>query len=392
MKARFLFSLSLALTVLSCRRSDPAPKKEAETAASASQLVFNRAQIEHGGVRWEAAASSTAAPAIELPGQLVPNEDQTARMGAPAEGRVLRVIPHVGDRVSIGELVVILQGADASAARADVTKARAEITSRQAALAYARSARERAERLLEAKAGSRQELERARADEELAQSALAQAEAELARAAAAAAHLGVNSTTGEMVLRSPIAGIVLGRDAVPGSVVQPGAALVAISDVRTLWLEVAAPERSASALRPGQPIRFTVPAFPEETFEARIANVGGSLDPQTRTLPVRAVVENTAGKLRPAMFATVLLEAGAQTPGISVPDAAVVLVDERPVVFVAKPKSDGGADFERRDVEIGSKADGHVFLLRGVRPGEPVVVTGAFAVKSQLERSKLPSE
>ena len=135
-----------------------------------------------------------------------------------------------------------------------------------------------------------------------------------------------------------------------------------------------------------------VPAFPEETFEGRIASVGGSLDPQTRTLPVRAVVENAAGKLRPAMFATVLLEAGAQAPAISVPNEAVVLVDQRPVVFVAKPRGDGGAEFEKRDVEIGNKKDGRVFLLRGVAPGEPVVVAGAFAVKSQLERSKLPAE
>ena len=285
-----------------------------------------------------------------------------------------------------------MQGAEASAARSDVAKARAEVISRRAALVYARSARERAERLLEAKAGSRQDLERARADEELAQSAFSQSEAELARAGAAAAHLGVNSTSGEMIVRSPIAGLVLSRDAVPGSVVQPGGALVAVSDVRTLWLEVAAPDRTASALSPGQRIRFVVPAFPEETFEGRIASVGGSLDPQTRTLPVRAVVENAAGKLRPAMFATVLLEAGAQAPAISVPNEAVVLVDQRPVVFVAKPRGDGGAEFEKRDVEIGNKKDGRVFLLRGVAPGEPVVVAGAFAVKSQLERSKLPAE
>jgi cobalt-zinc-cadmium efflux system membrane fusion protein len=159
-----------------------------------------------------------------------------------------------------------------------------------------------------------------------------------------------------------------------------------------LWLEVAAPERDASALRTGQRVRFRVPAFPKETFDARIAAVGGSLDRETRTLPVRASVENVDERLRPAMFATVLLEAGAQAPAISVPDEAVVLVDERPVVFVARPRRDGGAEFERRDVEIGNKTDGRVFLVGGVRPGEPVVVAGAFAVKSQLERSKLPAE
>jgi cobalt-zinc-cadmium efflux system membrane fusion protein len=388
MNLRYVIPL---LILAACTGTEQNEDKETGAQTAANTVHFNKAQIEHGGVRWEPTAASATTATFELPGQLVPNDDQTARIGSPSEARIMRVFPHVGDRVSAGEALVVLQSPTAGTARSDVSKATAEVNSRRAALTYARTTRERAERLLESKAGSRQDLERARADEELAQSTLTQAEAELRRAQAASRQLGVNAS-GEMVVRSPLAGVVLSREAVQGAVAQPGAPLVTVSNVKSLWLEVAAAEHAASALRNGQRVRFSVPAFPGETFEASVASIGGSLDSQTRTLPVRATVDNSSGKLRPAMFATVQLTAGAETTAASVLEGAVILIDEKPTVFVARTSSDGGADFERRAVEIGSKANGRALIVRGVSPGENVVVAGAFAIKSQFERSKLPAE
>ena len=369
--------------------SDVAAADSATAASGTASVVFTAAQAKHGGVRWASVMASEVAATIELPGQLVPNEDRTVRLGASAQGRVLTVHVRPGERVVRGQTLVTLQSQAASAATADYDKATAELASRQAAATYARTARERADRLLAVKAGSRQEAERAAADDELARAGLAQAQSEIVRARDAMTQLGATSTSGVMVVRSPIAGVVLSRDATPGAVAEAGAPLVTVSEPSTLWLEVAASDRAAVGLRPGARVRFTVPAFPADTFDARVQSVGGQLDIDTRTVPVRAVVQNPSGRLRPAMFATTWIESGERRQAVLVPEGAVQLLDNRPVVFVARPDGTGGARFERRDVEVGATMGGQTQVLKGLMPGDTVVGEGAFAVKSEFARSKM---
>ena len=388
-----LVVLGSALLAFACGRAAQEESKTGKTAAPEANVVtFSAEQVQHGGVHWTAATASQMVPTIEVPGQLVPDEDHTARIGAPAQARIMTVHVRIGDRVASGQPLVTLQSQQASAARADVQKAEAEAASRRTALTYARMARERAERLLAAKAAARAEVERAQADEQAAQATLAQAEAELSRARASVRQLGAVDQAGDAIARAPISGVVFTRNATPGAVVEAGAPLVSITDDSTLWLEASVADRAASALRNGAEVHFTVPAFSGETFTAAIQSVGSALDPQTRTVPVRALVQNRGRKLRASMFATVLLGTGTATKAVAVPESAVVLVDEKPAVFVATPNAGGGASFERRSVVIGAKRDGQVLIAEGVRPGDVVVTEGAFAVKSQIERSKMPAE
>jgi cobalt-zinc-cadmium efflux system membrane fusion protein len=351
---------------------------------------MTREQIQLGGVRWQPVRATTMTDAVDVPAQLAPNEDRTARLGSPARARVITVHVRIGDRVSRDQPLVTLQSEQASAARAESAKALAELTAHQTAARYARTALERAERLLELKAVSRQDVERARVEADEAESERVQAQADVERAQVTLRQLGVTEHTGEIVVRTPLAGIVLSREAAPGSVVEAGAPLMTVSDPATLWLDIAATERIAPALRPGNQVQFTVPQLGPQIFDARIENVGGAFDPTTRTLPVHAVVPNTRGPLRPAMFASVTLPLGPPTTGVAVPDGALQLLDERPVVFVVHPGGSGGARFDRRDVEVGARTGTEIQIVQGVAPGEVVVTEGAFAVKSEFARSKMP--
>jgi cobalt-zinc-cadmium efflux system membrane fusion protein len=135
-------------------------------------------------------------------------------------------------------------------------------------------------------------------------------------------------------------------------------------------------------------VTFTVPDYPEQTFDATIDNTGAALDPATRTLPVQGRVQNAAGMLRPAMFATISLALGRPRTGLAVPAGAMQLLDQRSVVFVAHPDDRGGARFERRDVEVGAMDGKVVQILGGLTDGDLVVTDGAFAVKSQFARSR----
>jgi membrane fusion protein, heavy metal efflux system len=372
---------------------DDSARGEAQTAAGASkaEVTFTAAQVQHGGVRWEPVAVGTASAAATLPGQLVPNEDRTARLGATGTGRVVAVRVRPGDRVSRGQVLVTLVSPEAGMAQSDVAKAQAEVSSRRAQAAYAKSARERAERLLTLKAIPRQDYERAVADDELARAALLQADAELRRARSTAEQLGAGaSASGEIAIRSPLAGVVLSRSAMPGTVVEAGAPLAIVTDPTSLWLSIDAPEKLAALFRVGRPLRFTVPAYPGDTLWARTDAVGAGLDPGTRTLPVRGVVANGDGRLKPEMLANVLVEGGQTLAAVLVPEDAVQLLDGKPVVFVAHPDGKGGAHFVARAVEVASRAGGRVIVTRGLTPGDVVVTRGAFAVKAQIKKGSMP--
>jgi len=89
------------------------------------------------------------------------------------------------------------------------------------------------------------------------------------------------------------------------------------------------------------------------------------------------------------MFATAWLDGGEPGQTIVVPNDAVQQLEGKPVVFVAKPDGQGGARFERRDVQVGGTARGETQILRGLDGGDTVVVEGAFAVKSEFARSTM---
>jgi cobalt-zinc-cadmium efflux system membrane fusion protein len=367
-------------------------EKDKATAAIPQAMPFTAAQIQHGHVRWAAAVAGSSVGTATVPGELTVNEDRTARLGAPGRGRVLTVRAQPGERVGRGQVLAVLQSTEAGMAQADVAKAAAEVTSRRAAAQYAASARARAERLLALKAIPRQDYERSIADDEQARAALAQATAELQRARSTAQQMGAAGATssGEIVLRSPLAGVVLERSAQPGAVVEAGAPLVVVTDASSLWLQVKAAEAQAGLFRRGGQLTFRVPAYPAERFTARVDAVGAGLDPATRTLGVRAVVANPSGRLKPSMLATVEAQGGLRAVAMLVPDDAVQLIEGKPTVFIAHPDAKGGAQLERRVVELGARSGGQVAITRGLSAGDVVVVSGAFAVKAQFQKGSMP--
>lgn len=408
----------LAIGLLACSRERPEPREEAQGEADTiadmpgmrrmehesspsparpdSEAVpltifLTAAQIRHGHVRWAPVETGTAGASGSVPGQVVPNEDRTARLGAPAPGRVVAIRVSPGDRVTKGQELVTLQSPEAGTAQADLAKAEAEVASRRAQATYARSARERAERLLTLKAIPRQDYERAVADDELARSALAQSEAELRRARSTADILGATSSVGGQIsVRAPFAGVVLARTAVPGTVVDAGAPLVVVTDPSKLWVTISAPEAMTGLFRIGGRLGFTVPAYPADTFIARIEAVGAGLDPETRTLPVRGSLDNRSGRLKPEMLATVTVEGPLQDKGPVVPADAVQMIEGRPTVFVADPDGKGGARFIGREVQLGPRTGNRVAVTAGLSAGDLAVVEGAFAVKAELEKGDMP--
>jgi multidrug efflux pump subunit AcrA (membrane-fusion protein) len=132
-----------------------------------------------------------------------------------------------------------------------------------------------------------------------------------------------------------------------------------------------------------------VPTEPD-TFTARVQSVSASFDAQTRSLPVRGIVPNPGGRLRAEMFARAWIETGRPQLSITIPESAIQRMENRLTVFVFHPAPGGGARFEKRDIEIGGSLGGLVSVTRGLKPGEAVVVEGAYAVRAQMEKGKMP--
>ena len=188
-------------------------------------------------------------------------------------------------------------------------------------------------------------------------------------------------TGGLFELRTPIAGTVVQSHAVLGSAIEPGTELFHISNLSTLWVNVDVYEDDLRFVHEGDEVTLSVKAYPDSRFGGRITQLGGLLDPETRTVKARAVVRNPGQRLRPGMFADVVIHTRPLTERVpSIPAEAVQTLEDVSVVFV----TEGNGRFAVREVELGQEEEGIVLVHHGVTPGERVVTRGSFLLKSEL--------
>ena len=177
---------------------------------------------------------------------------------------------------------------------------------------------------------------------------------------------------------------MLERRAVRGQTADPSQTLFRIADLAKLWLIVQAPEQDAVRLRDGAPADITLAALPGQRLRGAVDQVGREVDPHSRTVPVRIVIPNS-GELKPGMFATAWITTG--EPGrriVAVPATALQRMDDRWIVFL--PLAPGR--FEVRAVERGRDLGNEVAILSGLKPGERVVVEGAFVLRAEAEKQE----
>ncbi len=186
--------------------------------------------------------------------------------------------------------------------------------------------------------------------------------------------LAKNSTSAQIPVLAPISGEVVERLVSPGQVVQAGQTQAfTISDLRTVWVLANVYQADLALVRSGDDVVVQTDAYPG-TFHGRISYVSPALDPNTRTLQARVVVDNPGEKLKKDMYCTVTVTAGSISNAIAVPDSSILRDDNnQPFVYVAI----GANQFGRRDVEIGQNENGETQILKGISVGERVVGDGS---------------
>lgn len=306
--------------------------------------------------------------------------DRQAVIGPRAPANVVEVLVDLGDTVEAGQPLVRMESTELGRVRAGhlVSAAR---------LSAARERLQRADSLAERQFASEAERIEARATFE-------QARAEHRAATETLRLYGLslddiehhdppgNEPLSRYTLRSPAAGTVQRRDLVRGQHVAPDGAPLHIVDTTQMWLMIDAFEQSLSRLTEGDPVRFRTRAVPGRSFSGAIDWISASLDKTSRTLRVRARLDNPHGLLRDGMAGTATIEASGDYRRLAlVPIDAVQRIGERQVVFV--PGHEDGA-FRARTVSTGSEGEGQVGIREGLEPGEMVVVRGAFDLMSTL--------
>jgi cobalt-zinc-cadmium efflux system membrane fusion protein len=178
----------------------------------------------------------------------------------------------------------------------------------------------------------------------------------------------------EVPLLAPISGEVVERLVAPGQVLTAGTTQAfTISDMSTVWVLANVYQGDLAYVKNGDDVTVQTDSYPD-TFHGKISFVSPALDPTTRTLQARIVVQNPGEKLKRDMYVTVTVIAGAIQNAIAVPDAAVLRDDQnQPFVYVATASN----QFGRRQVEIGNSQAGQTQVLKGLSPGERVVGDGS---------------
>jgi len=302
----------------------------------------------------------------------------------------------VGDFVQAGQILGRIHSHEVHEARAAYQEALTELQRSQAAERFAQERSDRARRLLELRAGSRQDFESAEADLRNAQAAIQKAQSEVEKERAhmqifqvpldePAADGPQNAEADDIPILAPASGVILERKATVGSVVNNGDELFVITDTSKLWMIGAANEEDLSKRREGQPVRIEGRAYEGRIFSGRILKLGEQLDPATRTLQVRILLPNVQGLLKPEMYATAILQQTGRHSGLFVSEEAIQEIGGEPVVFVRR----GQSDFEARTVKRGQDVDGETEILEGLNSGEAVVVKGSFLLKSQMLKSTI---
>lgn len=174
-----------------------------------------------------------------------------------------------------------------------------------------------------------------------------------------------------------------------GDYIKTGSPLVKVANLNSVWAIFDAYENQLSLFKKGQTLNVTTKSYPNETFPAKVSFVSPLLNNTTRTLEVRAELDNKKGMLKPGMFVQAQIEiSGSQDEALTIPESAVLWTGKRSVVYV-KPNP-GDAIFEMREVQLGNLVNGNYVVASGLQSGEEIVAKGTFTVDAaaQLQGKK----
>jgi cobalt-zinc-cadmium efflux system membrane fusion protein len=357
------------------------------------------AAIAESGIQTWKVQSMDLEHLLVLTGTIGHDENRLLHVASNLRGRVAEIPVDLGQRVRKGDPIVWIESVDLSHAWDEYVKALSD-------LRIAERAYERARSLLETKAISAGEyqsregaylarkVEAATLERTLRQYGEGEDEIAAVRTAVET-NAEVPLPAGgphRLAVRSPFDGKIIDRKVTPGTLVEALQPLVGVADLSSVWVFLKAYEKDLALLEKGLTVAIRADAYPQESFAGRIDFLGSVVDAGSRTIQVRATVDNREEKLRPGMFVKATVDVprpqSEAHPVVAVPQSALQTLEARTVVFV---QTEPGV-FVRRTVEVGHTFEGFTEILAGVEVGDDVVTEGSFVLKSEFAKATLKED
>ncbi|MCE1184950.1 MAG: efflux RND transporter periplasmic adaptor subunit [Rhodocyclales bacterium] len=370
-----------SLNLAGCQdEAKTSPAASAESREAADPRLVTVPENFGAQLKVEALSKAPVADTLSVAGKVDFDQSRLTRIGASVTGRITEIQVFPGQPVQVGDSLAVLNSTELGQAQLNYLKARAQ------ADLQARSV-ERARQLFAADVIGQAELQRR-------ESELAVASAEQRGAADQLKVLGVSpaainrlGSSGAInsvsTVAATIAGTVVERNVTVGQVVQPAESLFVVADLSRVWVTAEVPEQQAGQVKMGQVVDIDVPALGQR-LRGKLIQVGDAVNPETRTLTVRSEVDNKDRSLKPAMLATMLIQA-APIEQLVVPARAVVREGDADFVFLEQ----AAGRFRLAPVKLGPDVEGRRAVLSGLQAGQRVLTDGAFHLNNERKRKEL---
>ena len=350
--------------------------------AKPGQVVFAENSPQLLQIRSEAVKSSLVpVGSVSAPGKVEANANRLSHVVLPLTGRVTSVLVKIGDTVSQGQSLLTIESADVDAAVASLQQALAIVTQAKSALAKANMDLDRVKDLYEHGAVPQKDLLNSQAITVQAQASVDQtlAAVEQARRRLQIFGVGPGAYGQGITIRAPISGKVLEMSVVNGEFRNDlSTSLMTIADLSAVWVTSDVSETAIRFIKLGEPVQIELAAYPGEIFRGKVALIGDTVDPQTRTVKVRAELSNSNGRLKPEMFGKIQLAEGAeQLP--TIPAAAVISANGKSLVWREISKG----TYEKVSVTLGATMGDRIAVLTGLKAEDRIVVDGVMLLTAK---------
>jgi membrane fusion protein, heavy metal efflux system len=344
-------------------RGDKGPSEPQLMLRQGDKIIVPEGSALRGRLTLMAAVAQAVDPKLLLPAVVESDPARTAAVLAPLSGRLIALKVALGDRVSRGQVVAVIDSPDLAQAYTDNEKAADAFKLIQKNL-------ERQEAQNKLGVASDRDLDQAKSD-------YAQAAAEYTRTQARLKTLGAvasaKSASRELSVTAPVGGSVTALNVAPGNMINdPTQPLMTIADLSTIWVTAMVPETDIAGVAKNQDAQVTLAAYPDRVLQGKVLFVSDVIDSDSRRGKIRIAFANRDYALKPNMFATVVLSGGTRSL-VVLPSSALLMNNDRTSVFVATAPW----TFERRNVDAQLEEGSSVAIRSGVNAGEQVLVKGA---------------
>ena len=383
-----LLSLACLLLIAGCNSAaeESAQQKPVRKPHETGLVTMTPEEVRSGAIVVRPVTRGEFKLHRDFPATVVPDHHATADITALVRGRVVDVYADLGQQVKGGDLLAILYSSDLGMAQSLYLKAVAK-------LYVAEKASERATMLLREKVIGLAEAQRRQGEMLSLRAEKREAEDRLRLLGMSEEQITKLNREQKIVsyvpITAPFDGRVIARNLTKGEVVEVTEKLFTVADLSEVWVLANIPEKDITFIRADagtdksgveQLVEVLLTAYPGEVFYGKVTYVGDVLDVATRTMNLRLELPNPHRKLKPEMYATIRVHSLPEQGVLMVPEGAVQRERDRRFVFVQRDAH----TFEARDVTLGESNGEMVKILDGIQEGEPIVVKGAYVLKSEL--------